>query len=151
MLLRLLSIRIFIISTFDWQRNVLAQGRFILPDEEASDQVVDDRLERSECVDETEFWHPDDAAVLLVHAVQARNVVQVTEVDAEVVPPQIEEEVCGELEVDGVNEGEGEDGNVDVDDGGRPSRVSRNQLLGVVAAEFEVVAVDLVRPKRLLF
>ena len=88
MLLRLLSIRIFIISTFDWQRNVLAQGRFILPDEEASDQVVDDRLERSECVDETEFWHPDYAAVVLVHAVQARNVVQVTEVDAEVVPPE---------------------------------------------------------------
>ena len=64
--------------------------------------------------------------------------------------PQVEEEVCGELEVDSVDEGKGEDGNVDVDDGGRSPRVPRNQLFGVVAAELEVVAVDLVRSKSVI-
>ena len=75
--------------TFNWQWNVLAQRSFILSDEEASDQVIDDGLEWPERVDETEFGHPDHAAVVVVHAVEARYVVQVAEVNAEIVPPEI--------------------------------------------------------------
>ena len=60
--------------------------------------------------------------------------------------PQIEEEVGGELKVDRVDEGKGEDRNVDVDDGSVSPGVPRYQLFGIIPAELEVCAVYLVRP-----
>ena len=61
--------------------------------------------------------------------------------------PQIEEEVGCELQVDSVDEGKGEDRNVDMDDGSLSSRVPWNQLFGVIPVELEIGAVDLVRPE----
>ena len=66
------------------------------------------------------------------------------EVDPEVVPPQVQEEICGEAETDGVDGGEGEDGDVHLDDEGVAVLVPGDELTGVVGAELEVGAVVLV-------
>ena len=46
-------------------------------------------MEWPERVDETQFWYPNDAAVVLVHAVEARYVVQISKVNAKIVPPEM--------------------------------------------------------------
>ena len=66
------------------------------------------------------------------------------EVDPEIIPPEVEEEVRREFEVDGVDEGEGQNGDVHVDYDGLAFLVARDQLLGIVGTKAQVGALVLI-------